>query len=85
MGATRIDHRVGGVSPLEIPSALRGARIRAILARVSVLSPFEGAEPVLDPLDHFRQAGGNRSVSCSLMGRSCVERSLRQGSGLSRK
>src|SRR5262249_53469421 len=51
--------------------------IRAILTRVSVRSPFEGAEPVLDPLDHFRQAGGNRSVSCSLMGRSCVERSLR--------
>jgi hypothetical protein len=44
------------VSLLEIPYALRGARIRAILARVSVLSPFEGAEPVLDPLDHCRQA-----------------------------
>src|SRR5262245_53453296 len=48
---------VRGVSPLAIPCALHGVRIRAILARVCVLSPFEGAEPVLDPLDHFRQAG----------------------------
>jgi hypothetical protein len=34
-----------------------GAPIRAIPALATVLSPSEVAEPVLNPLNHLRQAG----------------------------